>query len=91
MTVKLVDVNDNAPQFDNPHPTVTVYEDIPLGSVLETLRARDVDHGGHSDVTFAIDRSTDRNRQFHVSQDGKVSVHRALDRETNAIHQVCGN
>ncbi|XP_054283546.1 neural-cadherin-like [Macrosteles quadrilineatus] len=88
VVVKLVDVNDNAPQFDNPHPTLTVYEDIPTGTVLDQLMAKDVDHSGRSNIRFVIDRSSDRNRQFHVSQDGRLSVHRSLDRETNSIHQL---
>lgn len=88
VTVKLIDVNDNVPQFENPHPLVTVYEDIPLGRELQVLRARDADQGGRSAVRYSIDRRSDRKRQFHISQEGKLTVHRPLDRETTARHLV---
>ncbi len=39
-------------------------------------------------VTYAIDRSSDRRRQFSISPDGTVSIQRRLDRETLPSHQV---
>jgi hypothetical protein len=55
---------------------------------LEKFRATDPDRGGNSKVTYAIDRASDRRRQFAISEDGTVTIQRALDRETVPTHQV---
>ena len=39
-------------------------------------------------MTYAIDRASDRRRQFAISEDGTVTIQRALDRETVPTHQV---
>ena len=41
----------------------------------------DPDRGGSSRVRYAIDRSSDRRRQFSISDDGPVTSQRALDGE----------
>ncbi|CAB4065536.1 Putative neural-cadherin 2,Neural-cadherin [Lepeophtheirus salmonis] len=50
--------------------------------------ASDPDQGGHSRVTYSIDRSSDRRRQFSIAKDGTVSIQRQLDRETSPAHQI---
>ncbi len=57
-------------------------------AALEKFRATDPDRGGNSKVTYAIDRASDRRRQFAISEDGTVTIQRALDRETVPTHQV---
>jgi hypothetical protein len=59
-----------------------------LSAALEKFRATDPDRGGNSKVTYAIDRASDRRRQFAISEDGTVTIQRALDRETVPTHQV---
>lgn len=88
VVVKLTDANDNAPQFDSPHVSVRVAEDVPVGRLLSTLRATDTDRAGHGQVRYSVDRSLDRRRQFHVTQDGRLTVHRPLDKETASSHKV---
>lgn len=39
-------------------------------------------------MSFAIDRSSDRRRQFSINQEGTVSIQRSLDREHTPRHQV---
>lgn len=86
--MKLRDINDNPPQIDRLHETVVVDEDARVGTILETFRAKDPDQRGRSKVTFMVDRSSDPDRQFTVTEDGVVTIQRPLDREAKALHVV---
>ncbi|KAF5298417.1 hypothetical protein FQR65_LT01195 [Abscondita terminalis] len=88
VVVKLRDINDNKPQFERPNIEVSVYENAEVGKSLETFKATDPDQGGKSKVSYAIDRSSDRKRQFSINQEGTVSIQRSLDREETPRHQV---
>ncbi|XP_045534256.1 neural-cadherin isoform X3 [Papilio machaon] len=88
VVVKLRDINDNKPQFERANIEVSVYENAEVGKSLETFKATDPDQGGKSKVSYAIDRSSDRKRQFSINQEGTVSIQRALDREDTPRHQV---
>ncbi|XP_035701024.1 neural-cadherin isoform X3 [Folsomia candida] len=86
--VALRDTNDNKPIFEKPNIEVSVYENAEVGKSLETFKATDPDQGGKSKVSFKIDRSSDKKRQFQISQDGTVTIQRTLDREDTPRHQV---
>jgi len=88
VVVKLRDINDNKPVFEKSNIETLVRENARVGKTLERFRATDPDQGGHSKVEYAIDRSSDRRRQFSISADGTVSIQRSLDRETLPSHQV---
>lgn len=89
VVVKLRDINDNKPQFERPNIEVSVYENEEPGKSLETFKATDPDQGGKSKISFAIDRSSDRRRQFKINTEGTVTIQRQLDREDTPRHQVC--
>ncbi|XP_063984429.1 neural-cadherin isoform X1 [Diachasmimorpha longicaudata] len=88
VVVKLRDINDNPPLFEKANIETTVLEDASVGSSLETFRATDPDQGGKSKVSYAIDRSSDRKRQFHINENGTVTIQRSLDREETPRHQI---
>lgn len=39
-------------------------------------------------MSYTIDRTSDRKRQFSINQEGTVSIQRSLDREDTPRHQV---
>ncbi|XP_070157595.1 neural-cadherin isoform X1 [Polyergus mexicanus] len=88
VVVKLRDINDNQPQFEKANIEATVPENARIGSSLETFKATDPDQGGKSKVSYSIDRSSDRKRQFFINENGTVSIQRSLDREETPRHQV---
>ncbi|XP_066147632.1 neural-cadherin isoform X5 [Euwallacea fornicatus] len=88
VVVKLRDINDNKPVFERPNIEVSVAENAEVGKSLETFKATDPDQGGKSKVSFTIDRTSDRKRQFAINQEGTVSIQRSLDREDTPRHQV---
>jgi len=80
--IRLRDINDNPPEFERQSIEVTVREDAPRGTQLANFTARDPDQGGNSKVRYAIERSTDRRKQFAINpKTGTVTIQRPLDRE----------
>lgn len=88
VVVKLRDINDNKPVYDRANIEVQVFENTEVGKTLEKFVANDPDQGGKSKVSYAIDRSSDRQRQFSINQEGVVKIQRQLDREMTPRHQV---
>uniref|UniRef100_A0A1B0GHQ4 Putative cadherin egf lag seven-pass g-type receptor n=1 Tax=Lutzomyia longipalpis TaxID=7200 RepID=A0A1B0GHQ4_LUTLO len=88
VVVKLRDINDNKPMFERPNIESVVYENAEVGTTLETFKAVDPDQGGKGKISFAIDRSSDRQRQFNIDQSGTVTIQRKLGRENIPRHQV---
>ncbi|CAG2162865.1 unnamed protein product, partial [Oppiella nova] len=88
VNVRLRDINDNKPEFEKPNIEVTVLEDSKEGTSLATFLATDADQGGKSRVSYQIDRSSDKRRQFSIDQNGVVKIQRMLDREETPRHQV---
>lgn len=86
--IRLRDINDNKPEFKETNLDVTVQEDANIGTPLATFVAHDADQGGKSRVSYAIDRSSDKKRQFTIGQDGVVKTQRMLDREDTPRHHV---
>lgn len=43
ITVRVLDIDDNAPQFENPDSTVGIRINVPIDTVITTLRAHDAD------------------------------------------------
>lgn len=80
--VRLRDVNDNAPEFERSTWETSVPENSVKGTQLAVFTATDKDHGGLSKVRYAIDRSSDRRKQFAINpKSGAVTIQRPLDRE----------
>lgn len=52
------------------------------------LRLARIPSGGKSKVSYHIDRSSDKKRQFTIDQNGVVKIQRMLDREDIPRHQV---
>lgn len=88
VVVKLRDVNDNQPIFNRSHVETRLYENVEVGQHLFKFFARDLDRGGKHNVTYMIDRSSDKKRQFSISQEGQVLVQRSLDREDADRHEI---
>ncbi|XP_078145977.1 protocadherin-23 [Centroberyx gerrardi] len=85
--VKVLDANDCHPVFEQDAYTIRVAEDIPQGSSLIRMQARDADDGVNSDVSYSILKSSRDSRDSLVSVDpksGLVTTAAELDREREA-------
>jgi hypothetical protein len=86
--VKLKDINDNTPKFKKSLMEASVFESAEIGKVLGTFKAIDLDKGGKGRLTYLINRTSDRHRQFSINSEGVVTVQRELDRETTPRHDL---
>ncbi|UYV85015.1 hmr-1 [Cordylochernes scorpioides] len=86
--IRLMDINDNKPEFLKSNIEITVPEDAEVGKSLATFIATDADQGGTSKVSYSIDRSSDKKRLFKIDEHGTVRIQRVLDREIVPRHNV---
>ncbi|XP_076446580.1 protocadherin Fat 1-like isoform X2 [Babylonia areolata] len=85
--IRLNDVNDNFPEFVPKMQTVRVREDLPIGTVVTTLTAQDLDEGENGQVTYAlVDGASNK---FEVDQlTGAVRIRENLDFETTQVYNL---
>ncbi|XP_020940567.1 protocadherin beta-7-like [Sus scrofa] len=58
--IQVLDVNDNAPEFVQSLYKVQVPENSPVGSVVVTVSARDLDAGSNGEIVYAFLYATER-------------------------------
>ncbi|NWT07028.1 PCDGA protein, partial [Mionectes macconnelli] len=87
--VRVVDANDNAPVFSQAEYTVRVPEDVPVGSVLITITATDVDEGLNGHVKYSFHKISDRDSEllYMDSETGEITVKNNLDFEEISSHE----
>lgn len=84
--ITITDINDNAPVFDLEYQNVSIKEDAPMGTSIAKFHATDADNDGNSKISYSIEHSTNRHRQFVIGVDGTVTIQRPLDRELVQRH-----
>ncbi|XP_066556278.1 protocadherin Fat 4 [Amia ocellicauda] len=85
--VNVLDVNDNPPVFSFDAYTISVLEDIPVGTCIFGLNVTDADDGVNAELNSAI-ISGDNEGRFAVGSNGIICLQRALDRETESIYSL---
>ncbi|XP_069825318.1 protocadherin gamma-C5-like isoform X15 [Dendropsophus ebraccatus] len=58
ITVNVLDINDNAPLFDQSSYKISVLENIPLNTVIIRLNATDLDEGANGKISYSFDHHT---------------------------------
>ncbi|XP_054840802.1 protocadherin Fat 2-like [Eublepharis macularius] len=88
--VTVLDANDNAPVFTQPIYKVSVLENVPLGFVLTTVKATDLDEGLNSEITYSFRTKSDKISQIFLmnSQTGEISVQGNLDFEEMGFFEI---
>ena len=90
--VEVRDINDNVPQFpDNATFEATVDENVPVGTVIATLRADDADTGTNAEISYQLSPETARDfgRVFGVrANSGELFTKTALDHETRTEYAL---
>uniref|UniRef100_UPI00358E1314 protocadherin Fat 1-like isoform X2 n=1 Tax=Myxine glutinosa TaxID=7769 RepID=UPI00358E1314 len=87
VSVRLEDVNDNAPVFSSLHYEVSVSESTAVGSLLTRVQATDSDLGLKRKVLYTMVDSA--GGHFAIDQEsGIISLLKALDREERAIYNA---
>uniref|UniRef100_A0A1I7ZMK7 Cadherin-like protein n=1 Tax=Steinernema glaseri TaxID=37863 RepID=A0A1I7ZMK7_9BILA len=85
--INLIDVNDNAPQFDQEHYNITILETVDIPSVIAKLSAQDQDIGDNGKVHYSIVASS--TSAFSIDyRSGELSVLRKPDPRFSPIMLV---
>ncbi|XP_067857976.1 cadherin-20-like isoform X2 [Heptranchias perlo] len=79
---------DEPPQFDTAFYLVEVYEDVAVGTTIQTVSAKDPDATNNS-IRYSIDRTTDPTRFFYIDiASGALMTAKSLDREQLSWHNI---
>lgn len=79
LTIRVSDVNDNAPKFELPdYQAHNVDEDIPLGTNILKVKATDADSGANAEIEYLV--SDDH---FSVDSNGIIVNNKQLDADNN--------
>ena len=81
LTVNIIDVNNNAPIFDDEQFTVSVRENVKVGKQIYQLNARDDDSGINAELLFRIVGGNEAGYFELDSENGALKSSKSLDRE----------
>ncbi|XP_061684884.1 protocadherin Fat 1a isoform X3 [Syngnathoides biaculeatus] len=86
LDVKILDANDNSPQFLQDSYSVEISESMPLGTEIIQVDATDKDQGKNGMVRYAILGGTDH---FAINaESGVVTVTKPMDRELHPVYTL---
>nr|XP_043896562.1 protocadherin gamma-C5-like isoform X1 [Solea senegalensis] len=91
LLIKILDVNDNAPVFEEPVNKVSLLENVAHGTLVTKLNATDVDSGSNGEISFLFSKYTpDRVlRLFSVdSKSGEIRVKGDVDYEKATAYHI---
>ncbi|XP_072446271.1 protocadherin beta-15-like [Chiloscyllium punctatum] len=91
IVITVLDGNDNAPVFDHQIYNINALENIPVGTVITTLHAVDLDQGTNGEVRYYLTNYVShRVRElFNLNPEtGQISVQGSLDYEEKKTYQL---
>ncbi|XP_027253884.1 protocadherin beta-8-like [Cricetulus griseus] len=88
--IEVLDINDNAPQFDQLLYRVQIPEDSPIGSLITTVSATDKDIGVNGQISYSLfQASDDISKTFSTHPlTGEVRLKEQLDFEKTQSYEV---
>ncbi|XP_033742322.1 LOW QUALITY PROTEIN: protocadherin Fat 4-like [Pecten maximus] len=85
LTVRVLDANDNAPDFGSTPSYVTVSEDVPLYTNILKVTATDPDDGNNGKVVYSLKTQDPPGDHFKIdTTNGFIYVSSILDRESTS-------
>ncbi|XP_056147954.1 protocadherin gamma-C5-like isoform X1 [Lampris incognitus] len=91
LLIKILDVNDNAPVFDEPVKKVSLLENVAPGTLVTKLNATDRDSGQNGEIAFLFSKYTPERvlKLFSVdSNSGEIRVNGDVDYETASVYHI---
>ncbi|UYV67728.1 hmr-1 [Cordylochernes scorpioides] len=84
LTIKVTDVNDNAPRFELPdYQAHNVDEDVPVGTSILQVLASDMDQGRNAEIDYSLDKD-----DFLIDGYGIIFSNKRLDADVNNTYVV---
>ncbi|XP_053734304.1 protocadherin gamma-C5-like isoform X8 [Synchiropus splendidus] len=91
LTIKILDVNDNAPQFEESVTKISLLENVALGTLVTKLNATDKDAGHNGEISYIFSKYTpDRIlKLFSIdSKNGEIRVKGDVDYERASSYHI---
>ncbi|XP_053349522.1 neural-cadherin [Clarias gariepinus] len=87
--IHVEDSNDHAPVFfPQFYDAGSMFEDVPLGTIVTQVTATDLDSGQNGKFSYSIAPESDPFQQFLVDRSGWVVIANSLDREKVSQHRL---
>ncbi|XP_069448995.1 protocadherin alpha-12-like [Ovis canadensis] len=89
--ITILDVNDNAPEFDKPGYKVVLFENVPNGTRIIQLNASDLDEGPNRKISYEIRMILPLSEKcmFLINpQTGEIRIYGKLDFEENNEYEI---
>ncbi|XP_057644400.1 protocadherin beta-8-like [Chionomys nivalis] len=88
--IEVLDINDNAPQFEQLFYRVQIPEDSPIGFLVVTVSATDKDIGVNGEISYSLfQASDDISKTFSIHPlTGEVRLREQLDFEKTQSYEV---
>ncbi|XP_062332904.1 protocadherin alpha-C2-like [Osmerus eperlanus] len=89
--IRVLDTNDNAPQFDKESYTIDVVENSPIGRLVVKLNATDLDEGTNSDIVYSYSLYTSEKTQETFSLNlntGEITIKEMINYEDFRIYDM---
>ncbi|XP_071125252.1 protocadherin Fat 1-like isoform X4 [Mytilus edulis] len=87
VTLNILDENDNIPKFVPENYDLKVREDLPVGSVITTIKAIDDDAGENGKLAYKLVHGTDE--MFEIEETtGTVRIAKQLDFTTKQVYNI---
>lgn len=83
----VIDLNDNAPLFNQKSFYAEILENFPIGTDVLTVSASDADSGDNGRIEYTIIEG-DSSEKFEIMQNGVMRTVKALDRESEPVHNL---
>uniref|UniRef100_A0A7N5ZTY4 Cadherin domain-containing protein n=1 Tax=Anabas testudineus TaxID=64144 RepID=A0A7N5ZTY4_ANATE len=91
LVVKVLDSNDNVPVFDQPVYTVSLSENVPVGTLVIQLNATDLDEGLNGEIVYTFSNHISNRVKDLFSIDprtGRIEVRGEVDFEESNLYQI---
>ncbi|XP_040200842.1 protocadherin gamma-C5-like isoform X20 [Rana temporaria] len=91
INIIVLDINDNAPVFDQASYKVDVMENLPLNTVVIKLNATDLDEGANSEILYSFDDHTlnAAKKIFDLNEiTGEILIKGAVDYEVANLYEL---
>ncbi|CAJ0960732.1 unnamed protein product [Ranitomeya imitator] len=91
ITIIVLDINDNAPVFNQSVYKISIRENLPLNTVILTLNATDQDDGANGEIQFSFDDHTSESALEIFSlneQNGEISINAHVDFEEQSFYEL---
>ncbi|XP_031159080.1 protocadherin alpha-8-like isoform X11 [Sander lucioperca] len=89
--VKVLDVNDNVPVFSKDIYSVTLYENVPVGTTVIQVNATDLDEGQNGEVYYSFGNSVSNTvfKLFHINPStGEIIAKGLIDYEKKDKYEI---